>query len=162
MATISTVAGDDESRAREVLAEMQLRISQGPTSALGIGEIVTPDEVRAAFLQLTKQFHPARFGRMSTELQRLANEVFLGIKSAHDHMLKVLGAPPRGGTTRASAPVIAEGTQRNAHAHGSQFIPRVPGAPPPSGTGRASSPVIPSNGSGSTPARPIWGVWRAG
>ena len=65
---------------------MQARISsQGPSVALGMEDSgATPESVRAAFLTLTKQFHPARFGRMSTEIQRLSNEVFLGIKAAHE------------------------------------------------------------------------------
>src|SRR6476659_1629701 len=90
-----SVSGDDEARARAVLLEMQARISRGPRTALGIGEAATPEDVRAAFLALTKRFHPARFGRMSNELQRLSNEVFLGIKSAHDQLQKALGGTSR-------------------------------------------------------------------
>jgi len=146
---------------------MQLRISQGPTSALGIGEIVTAEEVRAAFLQLTKQFHPARFGRMSPDLQRMANEVFLGIKSAHDHMLKALGSAPRGGARppTGAVPLV------NADPRASQSMPRIVGTSPPAstlargtdgGTGRASSPAIPAGRTltpaGGTPAtRPTTG-----
>ena len=62
-----------------------MRISQGPESALGLGDAFSPDDVRAAFLALTKQFHPARFGRLSPELRAMSTEVFLGIKSAHEH-----------------------------------------------------------------------------
>ena len=57
------MAGDEEARARATLVEMQLRLSQGPHIALGVAEIPTPEQVRAAFLDLTKQYHPARFGR---------------------------------------------------------------------------------------------------
>jgi hypothetical protein len=85
------VAGEDEARAQDVLAEMQVRISQGPESALGLGDAFSPEDVRAAFLALTKQFHPARFGRLSPELRAMSNEVFLGIKAAHEQLLKILG-----------------------------------------------------------------------
>jgi hypothetical protein len=127
-----------ELRARAVLAEMQMRISQGPYAALGIAENALANEVRAAFLQLTKQFHPARFGRMSGEIQKLSNEVFLGIKAAHDTLARQLGArrgvphttgivtteiqrpaPGSGGTqrgvglvSRTTTPTLARGTDR--------------------------------------------------
>ncbi|HUS29002.1 MAG TPA: hypothetical protein VMZ53_10835 [Kofleriaceae bacterium] len=93
---------------------MQLRISHGPYSALGISEYATTEDIRAAFLSLTKQFHPARFGRMSTDLQRLSNEVFLGIKSAHDQLQRALGGthtrPGLGSASSSQAiPVMTDG-----------------------------------------------------
>ena len=85
-----------EAQAKAVLTEMQVRLSQGPHTALGVDhQNITPQMVRTAFLNLTKQFHPARFGRMSNELQRMSNEVFLGIKSAHEALLRSLGTVPR-------------------------------------------------------------------
>jgi hypothetical protein len=113
------VAGEEELRAKAVLAEMQMRISQGPYAALSLGESASADQVRAAFLDLTKQFHPARFGRMSPDVLRLANEVFLGIKSAHDQLMMMLGAPrhlPRGSTAIPFPPGISGGTQRGVAA----------------------------------------------
>ncbi|MCX5746402.1 MAG: hypothetical protein NT062_28325 [Proteobacteria bacterium] len=50
----------------------------------------TAADIRTAFLALTKIYHPARFGRMSSEIQKLANEVFLGLRGAHDS-LQILG-----------------------------------------------------------------------
>lgn len=91
------MAGDEELQARAQLTEMQLRISEGPHCALGIDTSASSEQIRAAFLQLTKQYHPARFGRMSSEVQRLSNEIFLGIKGAHDQLQKVVGGPSRGG-----------------------------------------------------------------
>jgi len=67
---------------------MQQRLSRGPRTALGVDETASVDEVRSAFLQLTKQYHPARFGRLSVEIQRLSNEVFLGLRSAHDTLFR--------------------------------------------------------------------------
>jgi hypothetical protein len=113
--------------------------------------------VRTAFLALTKQFHPARFGRMSTELQRLSNEVFLGIKTAHDQLLKQLGVArrgaagqsggipaikPTGPVTRPSSPAIPRTT-----------TPLQPVTRPP--TPLSGTATVPrAQGSQSMPARP--------
>jgi hypothetical protein len=78
------VGGQDETRARAVLIAMQERLAIGPYFALGIDSSATVSQIRTAFLELTKTYHPARFGYMSAELQRLANEVFLSLRAAHD------------------------------------------------------------------------------
>ncbi|HUJ58279.1 MAG TPA: hypothetical protein VLX92_07295, partial [Kofleriaceae bacterium] len=102
------MSGDDEARARATLVEMQSRIAQGPHIALGVAEIATAEQIRSAFLELTKQYHPARFGRMSVEVQRMSNEVFLGIKAAHEAMLRAIGAALRPyGTGAGGMPTIA-------------------------------------------------------
>jgi hypothetical protein len=82
------VGGHDEAHARAVLIAMQERLAGDPYSALGIPQTATTAEVRTAFLQLTKTYHPARFGYMSTEIQKLANEVFLLLRAAHDFLAK--------------------------------------------------------------------------
>ena len=127
---------DDEVQAKAVLTEMQVRLSHGPHEALGLQDVsATPEGVRAAFLTLTKQFHPARFGRMSNELQRLSNEVFLGIKAAHEAVLRSLGVVARGGRVNQSnqitsvMPVLtAEGTNKTARLGSPQ--PRAIGTQP--------------------------------
>lgn len=110
---------------------MQARIARGPHVALDVAEGATVEQVRAAFLALTKQFHPARFGRLSPELLRNANEVFLGIKGAHEAMLKALGAPTRRGSAYQSG----------------GLLPMTAGTTGP--MPRAASPVIPTNTSAS-------------
>jgi hypothetical protein len=95
------VAGEDDARARATLVEMQSRISLGPHRALGVDEGATREQIRAAFLALTKTFHPARFGRMAVDVQKLSNEVFLGIKGAHETMLKAMGLSSRAPTNSA-------------------------------------------------------------
>ncbi len=159
---------------------MQLRISQGPTCALGVGEIVTPEEIRAAFLELTKQFHPARFGRQSPDVQKLATEVFLGIKSAHDHMLKVLGSSPAGSrATKSSSgmaplekpaegsttriPRIDAGTQPpQAFARGTDRDARTAAPTAGSSHSRTGTPPlgVPTGGAGYTRATPSGGTAR--
>jgi hypothetical protein len=124
----------DESSARQTLIEMQLRIATGPHVALGLTEASSSSEqVRGAFLQLTKRFHPARFGRMSQDVQRLSNEVFLGIKSAHDQLMRVAS------NTRGSAPmpIVAESSQ----AYDRRIAPGQPLVTPRTLTPRALTPV---------------------
>jgi hypothetical protein len=105
------VEAPEEVRARATLEQMQLRISHGPYAALGVTEGASADDVRTAFLGLTKQFHPARFARMSPELHRLSNEVFIGIKTAHDALMKQLGAS-RAQQSGGMPAISAEGTGR--------------------------------------------------
>lgn len=124
--------GDDEARARATLNEMQLRISEGPYTALGIAQTASPEQVRAAFLELTKQFHPARFGRMTPELQRLSNEVFLGIKAAHDQLMKQLGGARRTVANQSGAIPVVQSDPRSGGIR----------APIARGSERASQPVI--------------------
>jgi hypothetical protein len=124
------VAGDDEVQARAALDEMQLRITEGPYAVLGLSEYASTDDVRAAFLALTKQYHPARFGRMASEIQKYSNEVFLGIKAAHDQLQRVLG----GSLTRpggTGAPFSVD-TQRGTNAP--QNVRRTDHTPPPQRT----------------------------
>jgi hypothetical protein len=121
-----------------------MRISQGPHAALSIPEAAGPDEVRAAFLQLTKQFHPARFGRMSGEIQRLANEVFLGIKSAHDQLMKLLlGASGRIPQMRRAGTPPIDGASVGGTVRGTGLLSRI--GSQPAGTtqplARGTSPI---------------------
>jgi hypothetical protein len=121
---------------------MQVRLSQGPHIALGVAEISTPEQVRSAFLELTKQYHPARFGRMAPEIQKMSNEVFLGIKSAHEALLRGLGASLRprahgthqsGGVPTVSQPITGSSSIRQGSSvprSTSQIPPMQP--PPPS------------------------------
>lgn len=159
--------GDDDVRARATLNEMQLRISQGPYAALGISEAANVEQVRAAFLGLTKQFHPARFGRLAVDVQKLSNEVFLGIKSAHDQLLKQLGGGKRatqsGGMpvitdakTSGAMPVLRAPTPAPARPTGSVPPQSRPGTPPLArGTDRPPErPATPAVSRTSTPSQP--------
>ncbi|MBC7974797.1 MAG: J domain-containing protein, partial [Myxococcales bacterium] len=84
------MAGLDEARARTVLADMQDQLARDPSAALGVPASATAEDVRSAFLELTKQFHPVRFGRMAVDVQKMANEVFLSLRAAHDALAKAL------------------------------------------------------------------------
>lgn len=81
-----------EASARALLLDMQTKLAVSPHTALGLPTHATAADIRSAFLQLTKTFHPARFGRMTTEIQRLSNEVFLALRAAHDQIAKPAAA----------------------------------------------------------------------
>lgn len=135
----SAVAGLDEARARSALADMQERLARGPIAALGLTVSSTPEDARAAFLQLTKHFHPVRFGRMATDIQKLANEVFLALRAAHDHVARALRRPtsplPPPGGAPISAPASGPGNGRG------QALPARAVRPPSHDTGER--PVVP-------------------
>jgi hypothetical protein len=78
----------DESHARDQLVAMMELIARGPHEALGLASQASASEVRAAFLQLSKTYHPARFARMPTDIQKLSNEVFLALRGAHDTLAR--------------------------------------------------------------------------
>ena len=123
------VVGQDEARARAVLAEMLERLAGGPHHALGLSGAATADEVRAAFLQLTKIYHPARFGRLSIDTQKLSNEVFLGIRAAHDTLAKTArgGTRPSSAVSRLGAPPVI--TNRTGSIPPAKQPSAVPAAP---------------------------------
>jgi hypothetical protein len=116
------VAGFDEAQARAALTTMLERLAKGPFVTLGIDPSATAEDVRQAFLTLTKRYHPAKFARMSGELQRQANEVFLQIRGAHD-------------TIARSLPKASKRTPVMRHVTPSQGLPLEP-----AGTGRSTPP----------------------
>jgi tetratricopeptide (TPR) repeat protein len=154
----SVVAGLDEARARSVLADMQERLVRGPIAALGLTASSTPEDARAAFLQLTKHFHPVRFGRMATDIQRLANEVFLSLRAAHDSVARTLRRPT------SPIPPLPAGTPVGAPASGpangrGQALPARGARPPSHDTGERpavppSVPPTPASGPRPAVARP--------
>lgn len=103
------MAGIDEASARSTLATMQARLARDPSAALGLPANATAEDLRAAFLALTKQFHPVRFGRMSIDTQKLSNEVFLALRAAHDALAKTLKRQTGPMTVpRLPAPAVAQ------------------------------------------------------
>jgi hypothetical protein len=146
------VAGIDEASARSVLATMQARLARDPVAALGLVANATADDVRAAFLQLTKQYHPVRFGRMALDIQRLSNEVFLALRAAHDALAKALrrqsGPLPasRGSSAlgaQAQPPMSAPSQGAPAPLRSPQLLPQRPVRPPGSSESGERPPVPP-------------------
>ena len=135
------MAGIDEASARSVLAAMQDRLARDPMAALGISASSSVEDLRSAFLQLTKQFHPVRFGRMALDIQKASNEVFLALRGAHDALAKTMrrrSGPiptvrPASAPATSPIPVTSGRTQQPSPPHP---MPRVPQA---SGTGERPS-----------------------
>lgn len=133
------VAGLDEARARSVLADMQQRLARDPSAALGLPAGATIEDVRAAFLRLTKQYHPVRFGRMAADIQRQANEVFLALRAAHDQISKTLR---RATGPIAQAAVVAPVAAAPGNGRGGQALPSRTAHPETHDTGER--PILPS------------------
>jgi hypothetical protein len=130
----------DEASARDLLAEMQSRLGRDPHEALGLVGSPSALDVRNAFLTLTKTFHPAKFARMAPDIQRLANEVFLSLRAAHDNLSRASVSP-----TRKSGPMptlqqmrvtqqqpIAPPAVSRAPTGQLPVVPRAPAPPQPS------------------------------
>lgn len=134
--------GHEEVQARQLLLAMQERLSRDPFEALGLTNS-DPGAVRTAFLALTKIYHPARFARMSPDVQRLSNEVFLGLRGAHDQLTRAqvkvaarttavlptvkqptTGAPVPGGRTPTGAIPVVRPAPPAATASASAAPPR--------------------------------------
>ena len=142
---------DDD--ARVILAAMFDRIVRGPHVALDVDADAPPAEVRAAFHTLAKQYHPARFGRMSPDTQRLANEVFLGLRMAHDNLMKAsagrqstavgVGIPTRGRPNSTQPPPQAGRPADRASGSGAQPLQPLRSAQPPPPTHRHQTGPVP-------------------
>jgi len=120
----------DEDRARALLLDMQRRVADGPHVTLDVPMHATAADIRGAWLKLTKRFHPARFGRMAPEIQKLANEVFLSIKNAHETLAK-----PQ--ATRAKSTTVVPTSRPMTRPLG---VPITPSGPIPSRSSRPSEP----------------------
>ena len=131
----SHVAGIDEVSARAVLAEMQDRLASNPMAALGITPSASAEDARTAFLQLTKQYHPVRFGRMAADIQKLSNEVFLALRAAHDAIAKNL--------RRSSGPIPTARLPGSAPVAAAAAAPSLPAAAPSGQPGRIVQPPPP-------------------
>lgn len=143
------MAGLDEAHARTALAEMQDRLARGPIAALGVAATATAEDIRTAFLQLTKRYHPVRFGRMAADIQKQANEVFLALRAAHDAMAKALRRPGPGATPTPANPLPAVDGRTG------QGLPSRPSRPPPEPAERTPTPPgLPAVGSKPAANRP--------
>ncbi|HSK01917.1 MAG TPA: J domain-containing protein, partial [Kofleriaceae bacterium] len=92
-----------------MLLAMQERLAGDPYVALGVAPTATAAEIRTAFLELTKTYHPARFGYMSPEVQKLSNEVFLSLRAAHDWIIRPARAAAAARADRSGSYPAARG-----------------------------------------------------
>jgi hypothetical protein len=147
------VAEIDEARARSALGAMQDRLVRGPIAALGISASATAEDARSAFLQLTKQYHPVRFGRMAVDIQKQAHEVFLALRAAHDSVLRTL--------RRGTGPIAISPTPVAISGPATAPVSAPHGAPSPSPSPSPSPhgapPAVSANGRGGAQALPMRG-----
>jgi tetratricopeptide (TPR) repeat protein len=142
-----------------VLQAMAPRLAEPAHQLLGVPADAPPSELRAAFLRLTKQFHPTKFARFAPDVVRLANEVFLTIKRAYDQ-LAASSAVPRPGRVAVGTgarQIRAGGTGapplRAATTPGPAAAPPrpAPTAPPPRAATVPGPAPVPSRPSGGIP-----------
>jgi tetratricopeptide (TPR) repeat protein len=128
-----------------------------PFQVLGLGYEASDADVRAAFAELTKRYHPDRFARyQSPEPRRLAAEIFILIRDAYRKLgdaqtrATTLSAIGRAGDPRA-IPVLRTGAVPVMSRGSSQVISRasIPARPD------SSPPPVPSGSSpGASHAQP--------
>ncbi len=132
------VAAAEQDLIRALEAEAESLRKLNPFLVLGVGYETTDSDVRAAFGELTKRYHPVRFARyQSVKLRQIAAEIFILIRDAYrrladdksrQQVIATLGPkiPARAQTPpRGSGPAVAP--------------PRVP-APPAAIVSRVAVP----------------------
>jgi|GEM_PF-1306275 len=78
------VAEAEQELIRALEAEAESLHKLNPFLVLGVGYEATDGDVRAAFGELTKRYHPDRFARyQSTKLRQIAAEIFILIRDAY-------------------------------------------------------------------------------
>jgi len=78
------VAAAETDLVRALVSEADSLKKLNPFLVLGIGYEANDNDVRAAFGELTKRYHPDRFARYeSTELRNVAAEIFILIRDAY-------------------------------------------------------------------------------
>jgi tetratricopeptide (TPR) repeat protein len=93
-------------RALEAEAESLRKLN--PFLVLGVGYETTDADVRAAFGELTKRYHPDRFARyQSSQLRALAAEIFILIRDAYRKLADENSRAQALAAIRSSAPKFA-------------------------------------------------------
>jgi DnaJ domain len=162
----SDVAEAERDLIKALVSEAESLKKLNPFLVLGVGYEATDAEIRAAFGELTKRYHPDRFARYeSGELREVAAEIFILIRDAYRRLadaasrvqlLHSLGKP-------APAPRALPGPRAAPPVPSSRATQRVPLAlaqtaaiatvPPPIGSTApaGSSPGAPAPGVPATP-----------
>jgi tetratricopeptide (TPR) repeat protein len=122
-------------------AELAALRAMNPFQVLGVGYEASDAQVRMAFNDLTKKYHPDRFARFESEQARaLAGEIFILVRDAYR---KIGEAGPRAITRAAVQGGTATRGSGGRSATPPVGVPRVP---------RISTPPGPVSGSGPGPA----------
>jgi hypothetical protein len=119
------VAFDESSIVRDLELTLD-RFRGDPRAALRLAPGADAAAARAAFVELAKRYHPAKYARLSAPVVRLANETFLAIRRAYDAVATSTSA-----TVRSTLPVRGDATP----------IPRSTTAARPAPVARAPEPA---------------------
>jgi len=136
------IAEAESELVRALEAEVDSLRKLNPFLVLGVGYETTDTDVRAAFGELTKRYHPDRFARyQSQKLRQLAAEIFILIRDAYRKLID----------DKSRAAVLATiGPKQLPRAPSESSTPRPRIATPPKGiptvarTDRVAVPPIPS------------------
>jgi tetratricopeptide (TPR) repeat protein len=166
------VVAAEQDLVRALLSEAESLKKLNPFLVLGVGYEANDSDVRAAFGELTKRYHPDLFARYeSTELRAVAAEIFILIRDAYRKLgdeasraqvLTSLGRPtaPRAVPIQNRPPPVPVKPPRAATGQ----VPVLPPPPqarpftdvqPTSRPGEGSVPGVPTPGRLQTPARGI-------
>jgi tetratricopeptide (TPR) repeat protein len=153
------VAAAEHDLIKALVSEAESLKKLNPFLVLGVGYEATDTEVRAAFAELTKRYHPDRFARYeSAELRQVAAEIFILIRDAYRRLgdaparaqlLQSLGKPAPAPRAVPAPPRVSQtvppprATQRVPVVSpppipGSSANPPAPPAPPPAPTASAT------------------------
>ncbi len=132
--------GSEDDAVRALGATLE-RFRGEPRQALGVAADASAVAVRAAFMDLCKRYHPAKFARHTPPTVRLANEVFLAIKRAYESVMQALAAPPaialpagaRANTAPPAGPFARAATAPPADRDRPPLAPAMGRRPPPLG-----------------------------
>jgi DnaJ-domain-containing protein 1 len=142
-----TAAEVDLIRALESEAESLRKLN--PFLVLGVGYETTDEDVRRAFGELTKRYHPDRFARyQSAKLRQVAAEIFILIRDAYRRLADDKNRQQVIATLRPRTPNRPQTEPRgSAVAPKSSGVPRVnvpPPRPPETAAGPHDAPTNPS------------------
>jgi hypothetical protein len=103
------VLAADDGAVRAALSQELIRVKGAePAEAIGVAPDASAEAVRARFLALVKLYHPNRFARRPPDVVKLANEVFLLLRRAHQRLTdRTPAASPSPSTASATATVLA-------------------------------------------------------
>jgi hypothetical protein len=140
---------------RALMAEADSLKKLNPFLVLGVGYEASDAEVRSAFGELTKRYHPDRFARYeSPELRAVAAEIFILIRDAYRRLVDVNGrSQVLSSLGRTPAPRAVPGPRSAAAAvppppapRGASVVARVPDAPLPGSRSKTPQaiPIMPA------------------
>lgn len=150
----SDVAEAETDLVRALESEAESLRKLNPFLVLGVGYETTDGDVRAAFGELTKRYHPDRFARyQSTQLRQTAAEIFILIRDAYRKLADEGSRSQVLATLKPATPKRAQ-TQPSAHTTqpiGSRKTPppmpriSVPAAIPPKPPAIPAPPTLPAS-----------------